>query len=29
MGAQLVPNGIPKMCQYNLELNLINILSKR
>ena len=28
-GAQLVPIGIPTICLYNFELNLINILSKR
>ena len=28
-GAQLVPIGIPTICLYNFEPNLINILSKR
>ena len=28
-GAQLVPIGIPTICPYNFEPNLINILSKR
>ena len=28
-GAQIVPIGIPTICQYIFELNLLNILSKR